>query len=339
MCKLLIGIKTSNEQQQKFHDIISAQIPELESMNDGIGAITADNKNKVEVFRSLSDYDTIFNKTLSSIANKKFVGIHARKSTSGLVNENNVHFFGDKNYLMAHNGVVSDFLGSTYFNQYGGYGGQNKELGFMPTKSNTAHINGTKSIQIGTNDIEEMTDKIKRGCSTCRAYQDKDELCLMHDEKLVNALLEREANEEDNIINPSVNSKKEKRKNKKNKKKKGRSSLNEDNRYSDTIKFFNAMKKPITEKSIAEDMDRYGFSGVATIYDIRKNIVYLFSTREIACLTDKRSFLIAFSYAPSSTKRELSNFLGMSFYDKVRLEISGMRYEIKKGVHKFNLGK
>ena len=108
MCKLLVGVnkKPDNAEFQKY---ITAQAREFPSEKDGMSAVVITFDGKLEVARSLNNYDKVYEMVRELLPKARFVSIHSRTGTSGLKNDNNVHFFEDKNYLFAHNGFVRGF--------------------------------------------------------------------------------------------------------------------------------------------------------------------------------------------------------------------------------------
>lgn len=106
MCVILsIHQKEFNKDSQKK---IMANIKTFQYQNDDGVGILAFNPNKRRYFlhRSLKNENGLIAKTLSRYKN---VNLHFRHATSGKVNEDNVHFWKNKNWLFAHNGAIGNF--------------------------------------------------------------------------------------------------------------------------------------------------------------------------------------------------------------------------------------
>ena len=116
MCKLLIGIKVNNLEDNRFEKIIRAQEESMSNQPHGIGALIIDRYNRISLKRELNKYEKVFNWVRNRIKDAKIVVIHTRQATDGKIDEKNIHLFNSGGYFFAHNGIVSKF------SKYGGSG-------------------------------------------------------------------------------------------------------------------------------------------------------------------------------------------------------------------------
>lgn len=108
MCKLIVGIKNSNEQLEKIVKTILIQRNDLYKEPHGMGAFILDANNKVTTCRDFEDYDRVFSWFFKNLAKAKVFGLHTRTATDGTVNNDNVHYFKHRKAYFAHNGIVSE---------------------------------------------------------------------------------------------------------------------------------------------------------------------------------------------------------------------------------------
>lgn len=119
MCKLLIGIKQNNSQIDNIQQVLKAQVPTMFDQPHGIGALILTEQGKIETQRELKNYAAVAKWFLSNIEKAKLFAIHTRISTSGSIDERNIHFFKHKGRYLAHNGMIGKFTAyNHYFGQY-----------------------------------------------------------------------------------------------------------------------------------------------------------------------------------------------------------------------------
>ena len=121
MCKLIVGVNNKKD-NSVFKDYIVSQFDIMKYEKDGVSALLYTFDNKFITFRSLTDYNGVFDNVLKHIDNARFVSIHTRTGTSGLKNASNVHFFDSGDYTIAHNGYVNSYHSYSFGSNYGFYG-------------------------------------------------------------------------------------------------------------------------------------------------------------------------------------------------------------------------
>lgn len=150
MCKLLIA--TNKKRNNKLlSQLITAQFTQMGSEKDGLSALIVDRNGEMKAFKELDNYGLVFNEVKERLKTAAFLGLHARTATCGIKSLENIHFFQDKGYYMAHNGWVDAYY----------YGA-------------TAV---TKGGDRAVNEINQLNGILER-CYECG--QDQDGYCVKH---------------------------------------------------------------------------------------------------------------------------------------------------------------
>lgn len=160
MCKLAVIFNRGDEQ---FIDLVRTQYDSLKDQKDGCGGLVVTNDGEEHVFKSLDDYDSVFDAIDNLLPNAKLVVMHTRIATVGKKTIENIHLFDNPNYWFAHNGHVSKWSNwgkpTTY---YSGWYSKDK-------KDKVATDKDKRLLQ-----LETIFDK----CHSC--YYMRDQYCDNH---------------------------------------------------------------------------------------------------------------------------------------------------------------
>lgn len=115
MCKLIVGIKNNNENEE-FANAIYLQESELRKEKDGISGLIMLHDGTVKIWRNFFNYDEVFRNVYEHLNVAKLVVLHARTGTSGEKSLTNVHLFNYHDWVFAHNGFVGAY--GWYYTKY-----------------------------------------------------------------------------------------------------------------------------------------------------------------------------------------------------------------------------
>lgn len=294
MCKIALAINYKETKNKDFENLLQLQFEKLEHEPHGCAAVIIDRKNKMKVFRSYEDYDSVFRAASDNFEDARLVALHTRTATCGNKDLENVHFFEIDGRLFCHNGFVSKFSG---FKQF--------KTGFHFTGAKASTILQDENISMGYNQpsiVDELSiyelQNIIADCKGC--FGAKKGYCKSHEEhylaleaadgQVVTIDLTKDDKRE--ILPPK--------------------SL--DN-YSDSYQFLLTLPKDAGVDEIERHVIETNFSGMGVLIDKNQNKIFLVIKKKCYTVTDSETFAGFFSYNP--TLKESIETIG---------EISGIPY-------------
>lgn len=302
MCKLLIAIqKIPND--PNLRELVKIQ--NLKDQPHGAGAMATDDNGKIEVCRSVSNYQKVFNFANKKLKTSKIVALHTRTSTGGTINDDNVHFFSDKNRFFAHNGWISSY------ERKNGYWWNNYERedtmysGYFRRQSALIPKEGEDSI------AEEIATCY--GCNT-----DKKGYCKRHikDGK-------RLFDDTDDYKEPEKPKKSENKK--------------LDNTKCDSLQFLEDIPDKYDVDTLEEMAKKKKFFGVAFLADEATKKQYVLVRNKTAHLCVGDNYALITSFEPKTESDIWSNSFGIPYREKTKKAVTGKTFTIPDGVRELKL--
>jgi len=290
MCKLVVGIKTSNKADKEFANLIASQAERLKGEKDGIGALAIKDDNSHKVLRDLKDYDGVINTILTNVRDKKIISLHTRTGTSGNTDLSNVHFFQSDRYMLAHNGFVSKYSRGIGFRYGGNYGYNSLANDEAISKINKSL--GDKSVNSISSDIPDFDDLVqdnpKLDCQDCARHDNELQFCSKHKAygKKLKKLRKKVMREREDRYESS------------------------DSRC-DSKQFLDNLPKKVTRDTLEKYIDETDFTGIAVLVDKELHKLWLLGTRDFEVHTDYKNYIILYSYEPESSLPTYTKLLGL----------------------------
>lgn len=275
-------------------------------MQDGLGGVVIKQNNESEVVRSANKYAKVINNVVGGIPQAKIIAIHGRQATTGAVNDKNVHFFRNGDYLFAHNGIVSAYSG------YNATEAQDEEKDWILLGDEEKLAEPTEK-KTDEEALQTMYDYLNE-CKSCFPYtarycEDHKETSLEYEDlKLKYPKWTPTTKWNFTAV------------------KKG---------ACDSLKFLKSL--PATNMQAGQlktAMEDKKFFGVGLLLDTRQNKGFLFGTREISIQTDFTNYLFFYSYVPESTIKQYKEICGFRFGIDGDDEIPV--YELGSGIYEFS---
>lgn len=303
MCKLIIGIRNKSKEKSDIRKMLIAQENIVKKEQDGIAGMVLSG-NKVQIERSLDEYEKIQRWVQQQSDKADMVVLHSRTSTSGGINIDNVHLFQKNDWVFAHNGFVGAF--NRYSYNYNG-GMYNRNLGFDTGISNTERR------------ISNLCDIIE-SCTVCGISENG--YCAKHKNayNTLQSLQEQQLNAGKST-------------------EKGKEPYSNDITMCDSYNFLANLPKKINIETLTEYVDETSFSGMGFLLNKKTLEKFLLVFKKSYCVRGN-GFSMFFSFEPSMTlvSQEIEEIHGISVEGIKRTDkLEFQKQEIYEGVYKITV--
>lgn len=310
MCKLLVAFKKPGN-IEVLDSLWAAQYNELSSEKDGYGCLIVQQDNTVKTFRSLTKYDAIYGHARKALSEAKIVAMHTRTASSGNVDEENVHFFRNKDIFFAHNGVVSEYIAL--------------KKSFPPfTPKASFQDKRVERWQSNIENIEDVMFKCKEcyEAAACEQHTEQYKLLVNLRGKVIEASYADDdfGSRFSSYALPGCSSNVAA----KQKETKIITTANTEDEKCDSRRFMEALPKKLSVPILEDLIKESRFWGMGFIVDAAKKKYYIMAHKaNQEVITDHNSFLLMSSYKMSRKLTYTYNsFVGIKLEKEVNIDLS-----------------
>lgn len=306
MCKLAIVLKEQGADMVSLSDALTAQYGIIAKEPDGIGATIVGLDNTVSIDRKLdtAEYEGVFDRFVEALEGAKIGVLHTRFATVGEKNLHNVHQYKHDGLVFAHNGHVGAFSG---------WGEGTKAVStsvYAPVKIvSSQHLGAiirspswyASTVEYQTDRkfavalYDELCEKLL-SCTACDG--DVDRPCPQHQSDSIeiasiDSLLVSGKMGKVSIVGAP--------------KAKGRAIAQLAD--SDSLLFLKKLSVPSIQR-IEKAMVAHKFSGIASLVDTKRNMLYLLGTRDYK-VQRGNGWVIIYSFEPVASYKKYEYMFGL----------------------------
>lgn len=304
MCKLLVGV--SKERNNKnFIDSIVTQFDGMRTQKDGIGAFVLTHDNKFHIFRSFTDYDSVFENVESLLPNARLVSVHTRISTGGKLGLENVHFFDYENVILAHNGIIDGYSKIKPYTR-GHWNNVTRKWDDDEDEKPMVILNAKADR---TAEEQALFDEsvMCEGCASSKAGT-----CKKHIKKaqeLVRKQKEAAANNQAELLWTREDEP-------------GDTAADDCPTFPDnpcdSLEFLRDLEKPISEEGINALVEEKKMNGMMVIFDKSTSKAFIVVKKACHVISDKKTFSVMYSFDPETkfTEPKWKYMFGVPFKDR-----------------------
>lgn len=268
MCKLMLGIATTPEGQKTMRDIMALYRRAMKEEKDGI-ALAWQEADGIKSLRrlSLSAYDEVMDKIRDLKSN--FIALHSRTATIGALSLDNVHFFDNGYWTMAHNGTLSALRGGSEGTTTGAYPAHSPYCVCLlcAAKKKAPPENELSDIQLANAETFDCDGCLNAKRGVCKRHKDDARALTLDDLDTYNG----------SSLGFSAS-------------RTGKS---------DSLRFLETLPQDLTPKDLEKKADAASFWGIAILASLDGKRKILINKKEQARIHIGDGFTIVYSFEPS----------------------------------------